>query len=323
MSTGDPGPAPLAGTPVLVTGATGFIGGHVVALLDRLGAEVHAIHRRSDPTTSFDTAVVWHQADLVDADATIDAVTAAGPEHVVHLASLVKGARDPDLLHPMFEANVASTVNILEGARRAGVRRVQLAGSLEEPDPGAAPASPYALSKDLAHRYGDYYRDQTGVEVVNLQIFMVYGPATPDGNKLVPYVIRCLLEGVAPELASGSRLVDWVHVADVAEGIARSALIDAGPRRPVPLGTGELHTVRQVVEALVDIIDAGIEPRFGSLADRSDEVVRAADVALTRELLGWAPGTGLVDGLANTVAWHRGEHDGRPLGLTPAEEAAR
>jgi nucleoside-diphosphate-sugar epimerase len=159
--------------------------------------------------------------------------------------------------------------------------------------------------------------------VVNLQIFMVYGPATPDGNKLVPYVIRNLLEGRAPELSSGDRQVDWVHVGDVAEGIVRCALVGEAPRSPVPLGTGHLHTVRQVVESLVELIGIDVEPRFGSLTDRRQEVVRAADTALTRELLAWAPGIGLGEGLSATVAWHRGESDGRPDGLAAVEGAAR
>lgn len=298
-------PPRLDGVRVLVTGATGFIGGHVVDRLHRLGAEVHAIHRRPDPATSFDTPVHWHRADLVDAEATGAAIRAAAPEHVVHLASLVKGSRDPDLLLPMFQANVASTLHVLEAARSAGVRRIQLAGSLEEPEPGTAPASPYAISKVASHLYGDYYRDPVGLEVVNLQIFMVYGPATPDEAKLVPYVIRRLLAGEAPQLSSGTRLVDWVHVDDVAEGIVRCATVEPVPIEPVPLGTGELHSIREAVEILVEASGSAVAPQFGSLTDRSNEVVKAADVARTRAQLGWAPGIGLRDGLAGTLAWYR------------------
>lgn len=286
----------------------------MVELLHRLGAEVHAVHRAPDPTVSFGTPVRWHQADLTDAEATRAAVAAAAPEHVVHLASLVKGARDPELLLPMFDANLASTVHILEGARAAGVRRVQLAGSLEEPEPGSVATSPYAVSKAAAHLYGDYYRESVGLEVINLQIFMVYGPATPDESKLVPYVVRQLLDGEAPEIGSGARMVDWVYVGDVAEGVARSASVAEVPTDAVPLGTGDLHSVRQVVESLAEVSGTSIEPRFGSVADRSNEVVRAADVARTRAQLGWAPSTSLTDGLRATYGWYR---DRRSTADTP------
>lgn len=292
---------------VLVTGATGFIGGHVVELLSTAGADVHAIARGDNPATSFETAVQWHRADLTNAEATAAAVTAAQPDQIIHLASLVKGARDPELLLPMFQANTASTVHLLEAARTNGVKRVQLAGSLEEPDgPGEIASSPYALSKVASHAYGDYYRAATDVEVVNLQIFMVYGPAQLDEKKLIPYVIRSLQSGEAPSLSSGGRKVDWVYVCDVAQGIARCCVVEA-PAVPVPLGTGKLATVRQVVERLAELAGNGAKPEFGSMSDRSNEVEKVADIESTRKLLGWAPRTDLDQGLAATLNWYGGK----------------
>ena len=294
----------LAGLTILVTGATGFIGGHVVELLHQAGADVHAIARRANPEASFGTPVRWHHADLTDAEATMDAVRAAKPDQIIHLASLVKGARDSDLLLPMFAANTASTVHLLDAARATGVKRIQLAGSLEEPEgPGHVPASPYALSKAAAHLYGDYYQATTDVEVVNLQIFMVYGPGQLDEAKLIPYIIRSLQAGVAPELSSGDRKVDWVFVADVAQGIARCCTAEA-PEFPVPLGTGALTTIRRVVEELVDLAQVDVKPKFGSMADRANEVEKVADIETTSEMLGWNPSVGLTDGLQATLDWY-------------------
>ncbi len=296
----------LNGRRILVTGATGFIGGHAVELLHHTGCDVHAVARRSEPSVSFDTPVTWHRADLTDAGATAAAVEAAAPDVIVHLASLVKGSRDPGLLLPMFAANTASAVHLLDAGRRFDVGRVLLAGSLEEPEePGRLAASPYALSKAAAHLYGDHYRAITEVEVVNLQIFMVYGPAQLDEAKLIPYVIRSLQAGDAPSLSSGTRLVDWVYVGDVVEGIAR-ACVGEPAEVPIPLGTGSLATVREVVEALVDLAGSAVEPEFGSLADRSREVEKMADTETTTRLLGWAPGVDLRQGLAATLNWYGG-----------------
>lgn len=296
----------LEGQRILVTGATGFIGGHVVELLSRAGVDVHGVGRAADPTTAFDTSVTWHRCDLSDAEQTRLAVQAAAPQQIVHLASLVKGARDPDLLLPMFEANTASTVHLLEACREFGVSRIQLAGSLEEPDgPDQVATSPYALSKAASHLYGDYYRHATDLEVVNLQIFMVYGPAQRDEKKLIPYVIRSLQAGDAPSLSSGGRQVDWVYVGDVAQGIARCC-VGASATVPVPLGTGSLATVREVVERLAKLAGSGSEPQFGSMVDRSDEVEKVADTELTESLLGWAPNTDLDAGLQATLDWYGG-----------------
>lgn len=296
----------LRGRRILVTGATGFIGGHVVELLHQIGSEVHAVTRRAKSTVSFDTPITWHHADLTDAVATAQAVGAARPDVIVHLAGLVKGARDADLLLPMFAANTASALYLLDAARRFGVGRVLLAGSLEEPDePGQLAASPYALSKAAAHLYGDYYRATTPVDVVSLQIFMVYGPAQLDEAKVIPYVIRSLQAGEAPSLSSGTRLVDWVYVGDVAEGIVRACVGEAA-ERPIPLGTGSLATVRDVVETLVELAGVQVEPRFGSVADRSREVEKVADIGTTRQLLGWVPAVDLREGLAATLTWYGG-----------------
>ncbi|MEM9561400.1 MAG: NAD(P)-dependent oxidoreductase, partial [Actinomycetota bacterium] len=103
-------------------------------------------------------------------------------------------------------------------------------------------------------------------------------------------------------------------VGDVAEGVARCCLADPVPTAPVPLGTGALHSIREVVETLVATTGSPAQPRFGSMADRSDEVVRAADVDRTRSQLGWAPSTTLAEGLAATVDWYRRHRTGAPVG---------
>ncbi len=301
----------LTGQRLVLTGATGFIGGHAAEALHLAGADVHGLTRSSSPSTTLGTPVTWHQVDLTDQGSTLEAIGDIEPTQIVHLASLVKGARDPDLIMPMFLANAASTVYLLEAAKRFGVGRVLLAGSLEEPSgPGEVASSPYAASKAVSHIYGDYYDHATDVEVVNLQIFMVYGPAQVDELKLVPYVVNTLLAGQAPEIGSGGRPVDWVYVKDVAEGIVRCCTVERAPNQPVPLGTGELTTVKGVVDELVALADNASPANYGTLQDRADEVIRRADTALTEQLLGWHPATSLSEGLAATLEWYRQRHQG-------------
>ena len=75
--------------------------------------------------------------------------------------------------------------------------------------------------------------------------------------------------------------------------------------RPLDVGSGELVTVRHVVEELVRQIDPSISPEFGAVADRAREQVSTADVAPTALALGWRPRIGLSEGLARTIAWYR------------------
>jgi nucleoside-diphosphate-sugar epimerase len=145
-----------------------------------------------------------------------------------------------------------------------------------------------------------------GTPVTTARTFMVYGPDQPDLAKLVPYTITSLLRGEAPQLTSGQRLVDWVYVDDVVDALVTLAASPAAVGRVLDVGSGRLHTVRHVVETIAGIVGAGpgAAPRFGDLADRPAEVEREADVAETTRVCGWAPATGLEEGLKRTVAWY-------------------
>ena len=145
--------------------------------------------------------------------------------------------------------------------------------------------------------------------VVVTRIFMVYGPGQKDRLKLVPYVIGCLLQGVAPRLGSGRRLVDWIYVEDVVEGLLRAAEAPRLEGRTVDLGSGTLVPVREVVAKLVRIMGSSVEPLFGAVPDRPNERERAADSVDAYAKLRWKPTTSLDVGLARTVDWCREYRD--------------
>lgn len=289
-----------AGTRVLVTGGSGFIGRHLLARLSASGAEIHCTTRGSAPA---DLPGTWHPLDLSDAAAVEALVAELRPEVVFHLASHVAGSRDISLVWPTFRDNLASTVTLMTALVKAGgCRRFVQAGSLEEPeDPAVAPASPYAAAKAGASLYARMFHQLYGLPVTTARIFMVYGPGRQDEKKLVPYAIRCLLRGEIPGFSSGVRPVDWVFVEDVAEGLLRLAVAEGVVGQLVDLGRGELHTVRQVVEEIFRQLAPGTGPSFGDLGDRPAEQVRKARRASTEKLLGWAPATPLEDGLRRTI----------------------
>ncbi len=310
----------LAGRSVLVTGASGFIGSHLCRRLAHAGATVHATSRHAQDE---EEGLLWHCADLADAAAVRALVETTEPEVLFHLASHVAGSRSLELVAPTFHANLASTVYLLEAATETGCRRFVQAGSLEEGEDGAppaVPASPYAAAKAAASSYARMFHALYETPIVVARLFMVYGPAQRDLKKLIPYVILSLLRGEPVKLSSGTRRVDWVYVDDVVEGLLRLALAEGVEGRQVDLGTGELVTVRGVVEKLFEQLAPGERPVFGDLADRSMEQVRAARVGETAELLGWRPPTSLDDGLAATVDYYRAELS---PGLTPERRSSR
>ncbi len=295
----------FAGAKILVTGASGFIGTHLCNRLAALGAQVHGVSRTQRSGAGVSR---WWQVALDDQRATGDLVRAVEPDMIYHLASFVSGSRAMEHVVPALRANLMSTVNLLESATDTGCRRIVLTGSLEETQGEASavvPASPYAAAKSAASAYARMFHALYATPVVTARLFMVFGPDQKDLSKLIPYVTRSLLRGEAPQLMSGTREVDWIFVDDVVDAYLALATKAGIEGKSFDVGSGELSSVREVVMKLVEIIGAQVQPVFGSLNDRPMERVRVADVAHTRQSIGWSPKTALIDGLTKTVAWYR------------------
>ena len=288
-------------TPVLVTGATGFIGAHLARRLETLGAEVHAVSRRPVGTGDW----TWHTADLAEPAAASKLIREIRPRAVFHLASAVTGGRDVELVGPTMAGNLDGAVNLLTAvATEAPETRVVLAGSVEEPRGEGTPSSPYAVAKWAATGYARMFHKLYGVAVTVLRVAMVYGPAQPDAKKLLPYVIQTLLRGEDPELASGTRLVDWVYVEDVVEAFLKAAQTEEAAGQVLDIGSGIQVSIRDTVELLAELVGGNARPRFGAIPDRPLDAAQVSDPAVAGQVLGWQPTTTLSEGLRRTIAWY-------------------
>jgi len=288
------------GRTVLVTGASGFIGAHLCRLLAHHGAIIEATSRRSRPATPGNHHT--HVLDLCDAAAVRQLVEYVRPDFVFHLSAITSAARDVDNALPTLHANLVSTVNLLTCVTQIGsCQRVVLAGSLEDAGGMHVPTSPYAASKHAGTQYARMFNALYGTPAAVARIFMVYGPAQPDRRKLIPYVAFSLLRRQVPMLSSGERLVDWVYVQDVAQGLARLAIAPGVEGTTVDIGSGTLTSVGDVARQIATLVNNGVEPLFGAIANRSHETVCAADIETARRLIDYVPSTSLAEGLRLTV----------------------
>ncbi len=298
------------GRRVLITGARGFVGAHLTRALAQQGACVTA-HARNDYKPfplelPVDAEVNWMFGDVAQHDELRRLVQTAEPEFIFHLAGCATGARKLELVLPSLHDDLASTVHILSAATEIGCQRVLITGSLEEPSTTSkevTPSSPYAAAKHCGVAFARMFQQCFQTPVVTARIFMTYGPAQRR-EKVIPSVIRSLLENRAPQLASGRRLVDWIYIDDVVSGLMVAASMPGLEGQIVELGTGTLASIRTVVEEISRLSGSTAQPQFGALPDPAVEVVRAAAVEETAALMPWRPRVSLTEGLSRTIAWH-------------------
>jgi UDP-glucose 4-epimerase len=294
------------GEKVLVIGATGFLGSHLLRRLSAEGLDAHGTSRSERPPA--EGAARWWRADLTEPEEVRALFKAVQPDVVFNMTGFATGAPDLRFVEPTYRANLTTTVNLLTAASACGCRRLFLTGSLTEPEPEdaeAVPTSPYAASKWAASGYARMFHVLYGLPVVTLRIFMAYGPAQRELKKLVPHVTIALLRGEAPELTNGRSEMDWVYIDDVVEACLAAADAEGIEGQTLDIGSGRVCSVRDVVERLVSITDSQTRPLYGALPDRPSLPVRMADTGSVSRAIGWKPGVDLDEGLKRTVRWYR------------------
>ncbi|QFG25087.1 NAD-dependent epimerase/dehydratase family protein [Actinomadura sp. WMMB 499] len=299
---------------VMVTGAAGFIGSHLVDRLLADGHEVVGVDDLSSGANVRPDVELW-ELDVAD-PALAERAAARRPEVVCHLAAQVSVRAS--VADPGHDArtNVLGTANVLEAVRAAGGRKVVFASSCAvygvpdalpvPPDAELRPASPYAASKVSGEVYAQTYRALHGVDFTTLTLANVYGPRqTPEGEAgVVSIFTDALLDGRATQVyGDGTQTRDYVYVLDVVDAFAR-AVDERGGGRRLNVGTGLQTTDRELHTLVAAAAGAPDEPEFAP-PRLGDLPAMAIDPGPTLGALGWAPRVSLPDGLAATVAWAR------------------
>ena len=279
---------------VLLTGATGFIGSHLLARLLDAGARVGVLVRPGREADMAGCRVCI--ADLTDAAAVRRAVEDIRPEVVFHLAAA--GVTDPFLpVETALRVNLWGTLNLLHALE--GTARVVVARTPGEP----LALNVYSASKAAAWVFCRMYHRTRGWPIVGVMPFQVYGPGQPE-RSLIPAAIIAALQGRDFPIHPGEQVRDWVYVNDVVEGFLRAGLSSIGEGETFQLGTGRGHSVAQVVKMIFALVGGPGKPLVGALPYRPGEVMeQVADPSLAQEVLGWEPQVALEEGLRRTIAW--------------------
>lgn len=317
------------GVPVLVTGATGFIGSRLAERLLDLGAEV-IVPRRDVPARSYfriaglEERCTLVQADLLDFDALVRVVNEYGVRAVFHLAAqTIVGTANRSPLST-FESNIRGTYNLLEACRTAGVvgdpvERIVVAssdkayGSHEtlpyREDFALQPEYPYDVSKAATDMIARSYAKTYGLPVAVTRFANIYGGGDFNFSRIVPDTARALVRGERPVIRSdGTPQRDYMHVEDAASAYLRvgeSLDDEANWGRAWNAGAGEPVAVIDIVRKLIEVSGRDVEPDIRGQGTPHGEIDRQwLDSTAIREELGWRPEWDLDRGLAEAYAWY-------------------
>lgn len=299
---------------VFITGASGFVGQHIVQVGLHKGTELHLLSRSGN---AVEGCHVW-RGDLTEAEGIHRILGEIRPDGVIHLAAsgvaygTISGA-------DVIQVNAVSVATLFDAliAHRLSPT-VVLAGSgfeyqtqdrdLSEDDP-AQPSSLYGISKLTATLLAEFYSKQMPVCV--LRLFSLYGLGEKE-PRLAPYIIAQAKRGAPIELTAGEQLRDYAYVGDVAEACWK-ALENTATRAAstskffqiLNVASGHSITLRGFIDLLADQLrQHGVQPdlRFGARPYRLDEIMNyTANIRRMQSAWGWSLPTSLEDGLAIMV----------------------
>ena len=288
---------------VLVTGATGFIGSHIVReLLDR-GHGVDALVRPSASRhrlRQLAGAMTTWPVDLADGEAVADAVTRIEADACVHLAWYAEpGSYLRDVVRNV--SSLENSLRLLRLLREGPTERVVLAGTCLEASSGQGHGTEpiYALAKRALHEVATRgMADRFSVTCAH--VFSVFGP-WEDERRAVPSIIRSLLSGSEVDVSGGRQLRDYVHVADVASAFV--TILEAATPGTIDVCTGQARPLGDVFDELGRATGRSHLIHRGARATGADEEFDAIGDPGPLRALGWRPREPFTRRIEETVTW--------------------
>ena len=314
---------------LLVTGADGFIGSHLVeeALASGFLVRAFCLYNSRGSAGWLDESEVATQAltegalevvlgDLRDLGSVESAVS--GADAVLHLGALIAIPYSYAAPRSYVDTNITGTLNVLEAARRLGTSRVvQVSTSEVYGTPSTVPIreshalraqSPYSATKIAADKLCESYAHSFGTPVVTVRPFNTYGPRQST-RAVLPTILTQMLNG-ADELRLGSTSPrrDFTFVTDTCAGLLAGLAADLEAGDVVHLGTGRSVSIGELVELCREITGSKsrVTVEHARVRPGGSEVqVLLSDPSLALEKLGWTAGVDLHEGVERTVRWMR------------------
>jgi UDP-glucose 4-epimerase len=305
----------------LITGGAGFIGSHLAEALVRGGHTVRILDNFRTGNRK-NLALLRGKVEIRKGDIRDRRVVASamrGVEYVLHHAALVSVAESVERPEETLEVNVHGTLNVLQAARKAKIQRLVMASSCAVYGAGRLPAredqaplplSPYAASKLAGDSLAVSFYHSYGLPVTCLRYFNVFGPRQDPGSPYSGVIAIFISRAVSGEgvtiFGDGRQTRDFIYVADVVRANLLACESPQAAGRVLNIGTGRGRSLLDLHSALVSLSGASL-PLTYAAARPGDIYHSRSDPSRARKLLAFRPQTDFRAGLAETLAWRRGE----------------
>jgi UDP-glucuronate 4-epimerase len=312
---------------VLVTGAAGFIGSHVAEALLERGDTVAGLDNFNDfysPARKRANAAILsgysrfalHEVDLRDEEA-LQQICAEGQfDVIIHLGGMANVRYSIERAPLYVDVNVRGTINVLEGARKAGTPHVVFASTssvygraeqipFSEEHPATKPLAPYPATKLACEMIGHSYHNMFDLSFTALRFFSVYGPrGRPD---MMPFIITdSIVQGNEFKLyEAGEMHRDWTYVGDIVAGVVAAADQPMG-YQVVNLGRGEPVRMADFVTLIEELVGKRAQMTTPP-APASEPPITFADVSKARRLLDYDPTTSVKEGMERFWEWYQAQ----------------
>jgi nucleoside-diphosphate-sugar epimerase len=281
----------------LITGATGFLGSHLVKRLVQEGWTVSTLQRAetAGSEASARLAAMGVDVQVFHSGAEVqERVRAASADVVFHLATHYLKDHAPEDVVPLLEANVAFGTNLLEALRGTEVPIVSALSYFQFRHGAPSPVSLYSATKQAFFDVSEYYRIIAELRIVQVVLYDTYGPGDTR-DKLVPHLVSSLREGREMRLGPSAQHINLLYVDDVIEGFLAAAADVSEP--VVMLRASAAVSVGQLVADLVAVSGRKVVCTFDEGRAPSTAMADAGEWPVPRA---WAPAIGLREGLART-----------------------
>lgn len=290
---------------ILITGATGFIGRHVVSSLLYQNFEVHVVANQRSLSSE---GVYIHHKDLLNENDIVTLIDQVKPSHLLHLAWYATPGK---FWNSEMNLNwVRSSLKLIQEFVNNGGQRLVVAGTCAEYDwnqghcdettTDLKPHSLYGSSKAALYRLLEAYAKQVHLNYAWGRIFFLYGPYEYK-ERLVPSVILKLLNKEEAPCSHGNQIRDFMHVEDVAEAFV--ALINSQVQGAINIASGQNVSLKKVINFISHQLDATDKIKYGAINTPLDPPLITANAQKLFNEVNWSPKYTLEEGLIHTIEW--------------------